>query len=1006
MTRIRTQLATVVVALLLVVSAVPLSDDTATAAQHSFVVEQGDRCFAVNPLQGEQDVESFYDYRTPENSDYYTYSTHMPDHLPREDVSRLFLYEGPDGVSLVMVHNERDGTGGGHAVSFDFQGLPGEGGWAVMDDDYGGQDDRFSRDSIDWTLRSDRTDGGAFRGLDQSGTAITVTPRFNEDAELYDDFNRSDRIESWQFLSGNLDSPDATGMQMGQAITIRTGSCTDETPPNAALEVATDDPTEGHRTVFDASNASDDETGIAEYRWDFDGNGEVDRTTDGPQTGYVYNETGSFDAAVTVVDGGDNEDTAVATVSVDADDPPTPALEVSTTEPAEGAQVGFDASNSTDDTGIAEYRWSFGDGTNATGETVTHSYDGNETYTVTLEIVDEGGNEATEQVDLDVQPSDDAPPEVAANATPAEVEAGANVTFDAGDSTDNRDIASYAWEFGDGVTATGESVTHVYDAAGTYDATVTVTDESGNANSTDVRVEVLEAGNPTARLSVSDNETKVGEEVTFDASNSSDEGTGIAEYRWDFDGNGTVDETSDAATMPHEYDAVGNVTPTVTVVDRAGNADSATVAMVVEQNEKAIDDGSDSGGSGGGSAGSGGGSSGGGGAASTAPPSIVTSVEQLGPNAAAVDVQNGRTGETIWGELPESEAAGETGVRFTQIGVNLASDDAHFVIETDRAAESADEGPADEVPADVTLGSLAVETKYLDGGTVENATYEVTVERTRLDEAGLAPDDLAVYQRTDGEWTQVDATVEERDGRILLRAHADALADFAVGADRSLTVSDAALADEEVAASDPVEVTATVRNEGTDRAEFDVDLVADGDVVATKTVEIAGGETAEVAFERRLDPGAHELSVEGQSIGSVTVADPVADIAVADVSLNASTIAPGERVEITATVENAGAKAGEHEVALTLFGEQLENRTVEVAAGETEEVTFVRQISAEGTYTAEVGDRAAEITVGDSQADDESAVPSAPVPGFGVGTAVVALLAAALLARIRRSGGS
>ena len=1000
MTRIRTQLATVVVALLLVASAVPLSADTATAAQHSFVVEQGDRCFEVSPLRGDQNVESFYDYRHPNNSDSYTYSSHMPDHLPREDASRLFLYEGPDGVSLVMLHNERDGTGGGHAVSFDFQGLPSDGEWAVVDDNYGGQDDRFSRNSIDWTLRSDRTDGGAFRGLDRSDTAITVTPRFNENAALYDDYNRSDRIESWQVLSGDLGSPDVTSLTMGQAITIRTGSCTDETPPDAALSA--DGGVAGSPTTLDARNATDGETGIAEYRWDFDGDGSTDRTTDGAQTDYTYDEAGEYRPRVTVVDGGGNNDTAAASLTVEADDPPTPALEVSTDEPAEGTVVGFDASNSTDDTGVAAYRWNFGDGENATGETVTHTYDGNGTYTVTLEVADEGGNEATEQVDLSVRPSDDTPPEVAASATLAEVEAGANVTFDAGDSTDGETgIARYEWEFGDGATATGENVTHAYGAAGTYDATVTVTDESGNANSTDVTVEVLGAGDPTASLSVSDDETEVGAGVTFDASNSSDEGTGIAEYRWDFDGNGT-DEATESPTVTHEYAEVGNVTATVTVVDRAGNADSATVAMVVEPSEKAIDDGDSGGSDGGDSGGSAGGSSGsssGGGAASTGPPPIVTDVEQLGPNEAAVDVQNGRTGETIRGELPQSEAAAETGVRFTEVGVSLAADDPHFVIETARAAEG-----ADEVPADATLGSLAVGTKYLDAETVENATYEVAVERTRLDEAGFAPDDLAVYQRADGGWTQVDATVEERDDRIVLRARTDALGDLAVGADRSLTVSDAALADEEVAASDPVEVTATVRNEGTDRAEFDVELVADGDVVATKTVEIAGGETAEVAFERKLEPGAHEVSVEGESVGSVTVAEPAANIAVADVSLNASTIAPGDRVEITATVENSGAKAGEHEVALTLFGEQLENRTVELAAGETKEVTFVRQISAAGIYTAEVGDQAAEITVGDSQtSDDESAVPSAPVPGFGVGTAVVALLAAAFLARTRRS---
>jgi hypothetical protein len=40
-------------------------------------------------------------------------------------------------------------------------------------------------------------------------------------------------------------------------------------------------------------------------------------------------------------------------------------------------------------------------------------------------------------------------------------------------------IQSWSWDFGDGSTGMGETVTHVYGAIGTYDVQLTVTDDEG-----------------------------------------------------------------------------------------------------------------------------------------------------------------------------------------------------------------------------------------------------------------------------------------------------------------------------------------------------------------------------------------------------------------------------------------------------------------------------------------------------------------------------------------------
>jgi len=1156
----------VVVAFLVAAPLAPLAADTATAAENTFVVEQGDRCFEVSPLQGGEDVVDFYDYRSPIDDEEYTYSTYMPSNLPQEDTSRLFLYDGPNGVSVVIVHNARDGDGGGSAASFRFSGLPSGGEWALVDDSYAGRDDRISRDRIDWTWYGGRTDGGIFRGIDSAGTEITIDPAFDEQAALYDDLDRTGELRAWQFLSGSVGDPEATNLAMDRPITIRAGSCTDETPPaaalatgdgvagfavsldasdasdnrgiaeyrwdvdgdgeverrtaeptldyvydepgeyrvrvtvadaadntdaaaanvtvaedappNAALSVATAEPTEGFRTVLDASDTTDD-VGIAEYRWDVDGDGETDRTTDGPRTGYVYNESGSYDATVTAVDRGGNEDTAAASVSVGADEPPTPAVDVvEPADPVRGERVVFDASNATDDTGIAAYRWAFGDNATATGETVTHRFDAPGTYEVALEVTDEGGNTATETVAVEVLAPDETPPAAAASAAPATVEAGANVSFDAGDSTDNRDIASYRWAFGDGATAAGETATRAYGSAGTYEATVTVTDgngntdtanatvevaparppnvsatvpetvgfdgtldvegsasdpsgiesyrwafgdgataegptasheyddpgnytvtltatdRAGNANRTAAQVRVLEPDRtaPTAALSVGGDETRVGDAVTFDATNSSDN-RAIAEYRWEFGDGETRTTNAETATVDYAYDEPGTYNATVAVVDRAGNADTAETVAVTVAAERAMSGGASGDGGGGGSAGGGGGGGG--------PVPVVTETEIRGPNATAVDVRNARADETVRTDLPATDAADRTGLRFREVGIDLATDDPHFVVESARGADG-----ATGVPADATLGTLSVGAKYLDAASVDRVAYVASVDRERLDAVGFDPGDLAVYQRRAGEWAELNATVTEQNDRIRVRAESDALGPVAVGADRPFAVTEAALAAESVAASDPVEVTATVRNEERESRTIAVDLTVDGETVATEAVEVAGGETAEIGFARRLAPGTREVAVGGERVGTVSVAEPVADIAVADVSVNASRIAAGERVAITASVENAGAKDGEREVALRLFGESVATETVAVPAGETREVTFVREVGAAGNYTAEVGNETAAIAVSEPDGGGESNEPDAGVPGFGAAAALVALLGAALVAARRaRAGG-
>jgi PKD repeat protein len=81
------------------------------------------------------------------------------------------------------------------------------------------------------------------------------------------------------------------------------------------------------------------------------------------------------------------------------------------------------------------------------------------------------------------------PPTAVASATPNTGYAPLSVSFDsAGSSDPDGSIASYAWAFGDGGTATGPTASHIYQNVGSYTAVLTVTDNQGATGTASVAI--------------------------------------------------------------------------------------------------------------------------------------------------------------------------------------------------------------------------------------------------------------------------------------------------------------------------------------------------------------------------------------------------------------------------------------------------------------------------------------------------------------------------------------
>lgn len=56
---------------------------------------------------------------------------------------------------------------------------------------------------------------------------------------------------------------------------------------------------------------------------------------------------------------------------------------------------------------------------------------------------------------------------------------GLTCSFTSTSSDPDGSISAYSWTFGDGGTSTAQNPTHTYGAPGTYDVTLTVTDNQG-----------------------------------------------------------------------------------------------------------------------------------------------------------------------------------------------------------------------------------------------------------------------------------------------------------------------------------------------------------------------------------------------------------------------------------------------------------------------------------------------------------------------------------------------
>lgn len=209
----------------------------------TYTLQQGDTTVELQAVQGSEPIEDRYALQIPDRFEgtagatddggpYYT-AVGLTD-AQRQDETVMFLYDGPNGLSLVVLHDRTDGSNSGGSVTWSISGLPQDGAWVIKDDYYLDPDtaepaasnyDRWSTDgttqTIDWTWGANRTDGGAFRDLGDS-FSFTIDPAYNNQAALYDEYYEGD-VSGWRVFSGSLENPETTSLTLDAPVTITTG---------------------------------------------------------------------------------------------------------------------------------------------------------------------------------------------------------------------------------------------------------------------------------------------------------------------------------------------------------------------------------------------------------------------------------------------------------------------------------------------------------------------------------------------------------------------------------------------------------------------------------------------------------------------------------------------------------------------------------------------------------------------------------------------------------------
>ena len=350
---------------------------------------------------------------------------------------------------------------------------------------------------------------------------------------------------------------------------------------------------EGSLLAINGNVSDPDGPGPLTYEWDLDGDGVFETSTPAPDVQFTPANNGSVVVAFRATDGAGATSQPVYTTVVVTNVAPTvqPGSDITANG---GRSIQLDA-RFTDPGADAnwQYHVSWGDGTPASSGFVsstsaaiapTHTYAATGTYDVTVSVTDKDGDTGTGTLHVTIV---NRVPIADAGGPYTGIE-GSSVAFDGSQSSDpDGDALSYAWEFGDGATATGATASHTYKDNGSYTAKLTVTDSYGAQTSANVQVDVANVDPSVGPINiVPGGPLSAGTPVTVSASFTDPGADANWQYRVNWgDGSpissGFISSTGVPISSSHSYSVTGTFVVTVSVADKDGARGMSTVQITI-----------------------------------------------------------------------------------------------------------------------------------------------------------------------------------------------------------------------------------------------------------------------------------------------------------------------------------------------------------------------------------------------------------------------------------------
>ncbi len=281
---------------------------------------------------------------------------------------------------------------------------------------------------------------------------------------------------------------------------------------------------------------------------------------------HTYANTGTYTVTLTVTYNGCS-DSYTATNYINVTTPvPVSFSAPDTSDCTAPLTINFNSSAP----GATSYNWTFGDGGTATTANPPHTYNSTGVFAVSLSVTNSAGCVSTYSRPGYIHIGD-----INALFTVDSTHGCAPTLLHFfNSSTSNGPITSYAWDFGDGGTASTANPLHVYANAGTFAVSLTITNQEG-CTSTYTLPDSIKIGQTLSPAFTANPLIQcVNNTITF-TNNTLNTGPQTT-YLWNF-GDG---QTSTLFSPTHEYSDTGHFDITLTVINQGCSATLVKVKYI------------------------------------------------------------------------------------------------------------------------------------------------------------------------------------------------------------------------------------------------------------------------------------------------------------------------------------------------------------------------------------------------------------------------------------------